>query len=180
MFVKLENPAVVQTQPFPHRVTALHGRIKGADPSIIAMHQLSVDVHNQVAVSFVEFLQHVLKFQNPTSKLQRNFNRQAPKRGRRPFEYWRLKFLWMLELGFWSFYEIRTTTTAAAKEGGIDEAAHSIPGSARKSCSSVPALHHVWDDTAETKSSLPPRHTNAWPKFHPSRANPAARTASTR
>src|SRR5438045_827547 len=58
MFAQLENPAVVQTQPFPHRVTALHSRIKGADPGFVAMHQLSVDVHKQITVSFVEFLKH--------------------------------------------------------------------------------------------------------------------------
>src|SRR2546430_12463387 len=58
MFMQLENPAVVQTQPFPHRVTALHSRIERADPGLIAMHQLSVDVHNQIAVSVVEFLKH--------------------------------------------------------------------------------------------------------------------------
>ncbi len=53
-----ENPAVVQTQPFPHRVTTLHSRIERADPGLIAMHQLAVDVHNQIAVSVVEFLKH--------------------------------------------------------------------------------------------------------------------------
>src|SRR5437763_3042979 len=58
MFMQLENPAVVQTQPFPHCVAGLHRRIERADPGLIAMHQLSVDVHNQVAVSFVEFLKH--------------------------------------------------------------------------------------------------------------------------
>src|SRR5205814_8641997 len=58
MFVELENPAVVQTQAFPHCVTALHSRIKGADPGFVAMHQLSVDVHKQITVSFVEFLKH--------------------------------------------------------------------------------------------------------------------------
>src|SRR5436190_24314600 len=58
MFIQFENPAVVHTQAFPHCVAALHRRIERADPGLIAMHQLSVDVHNQVAVSFVEFLKH--------------------------------------------------------------------------------------------------------------------------
>ena len=58
MFVELENPTVVESQSFPHRIAALHRRIEWADPCFIAMHQLPVDVHNQVAVSLVEFLQH--------------------------------------------------------------------------------------------------------------------------
>src|SRR5438094_10556506 len=58
MFIQLENPAVVHTQAFPHCVAALHRRIERADPGLVATNQLSVDVHNQVAVSFVEFLKH--------------------------------------------------------------------------------------------------------------------------
>ena len=58
MFVELENPAVVQSQTFPHSVTTLHRRIKGADSGLVAMHQLTVDVYNQIAISFVEFLKH--------------------------------------------------------------------------------------------------------------------------
>src|SRR5436190_16758827 len=41
------------------------------------------------------------KRQIPTSKLQRSSNHQA-KRHRR-IEDWSFKFLWMLELGIWSF-----------------------------------------------------------------------------
>jgi hypothetical protein len=58
MFVQLEDPAVVESQPFPHGITSLHCRIERADPSLIAMHQLSVDVYNQISVSLVEFLKH--------------------------------------------------------------------------------------------------------------------------
>src|SRR5215831_12208786 len=58
MFVKFEDPAVVQPQSFPHCVTSLHGRVKRADPSLIAMHQLSIDVYEQISVSLVEFLKH--------------------------------------------------------------------------------------------------------------------------
>ena len=61
MLVKLENPAIVQTQPFPHCVAALHSRIKRADPGLVAMHKLPVDIHNQTAVSLVEFLKHLKK-----------------------------------------------------------------------------------------------------------------------
>src|SRR5437899_6062720 len=58
MFVELENTAIVETQSFPDCIAALHRRIKRADPSLVAMHELPVDIHNQVAVSLVEFLQH--------------------------------------------------------------------------------------------------------------------------
>src|SRR5437588_12040926 len=58
MSIQFENPAVVHTQAFPHCVAALHRRIERADPGLVATNQLSVDVHNQVAVSFVEFLKH--------------------------------------------------------------------------------------------------------------------------
>src|SRR5207248_9671042 len=58
VFVKLEDPTVVESQSFPDRVTALHRRIERADRSFVAMRQNSVDVHDQVAVAFVEFLKH--------------------------------------------------------------------------------------------------------------------------
>src|ERR1039458_7319516 len=43
------------------------------------------------------------KLQAPTSKLQRNSKRQTSNVPRVGFETWLLKFLWMLELGYWSF-----------------------------------------------------------------------------
>src|SRR5689334_20116273 len=59
MFMKLEDASVVEAQPFPYCVTSLHCRIKRADPSLIAMHQLSVNVYEQISVSLVEFLKHL-------------------------------------------------------------------------------------------------------------------------
>src|SRR6476660_7358918 len=59
MFVQLEDAAVVKSQSFPDRVTALHRRVERADPSLVAMHQLSVDVYEQVAVSLAELLKHL-------------------------------------------------------------------------------------------------------------------------
>jgi len=50
-----------------------------------------------------------MKHQIPTSKLQRIFNIQIPKNPKRlcgAFEYWSLKFLWMLELDIWSFTSV--------------------------------------------------------------------------
>ena len=44
-----------------------------------------------------------MKFQAPTSKLQRNSNLQAPRFSRRSFGVYSLVLLWCLELGCWSF-----------------------------------------------------------------------------
>ena len=43
------------------------------------------------------------KFQAPTPKLQRSAKFQAPKNRRARIDVWRLKFLWSLVLGCWSF-----------------------------------------------------------------------------
>src|SRR4030095_785613 len=60
MLVKLENPAVVQPQSFPHCIPTLHGGIKRTDPSLIAVHELTVDINDQIAISLIEFLEHGL------------------------------------------------------------------------------------------------------------------------
>jgi len=57
MLVQFENPAVVNSQPFPDGIPTLHRRIERADPGFIAMKQLTVDVNDQIAISFVEALQ---------------------------------------------------------------------------------------------------------------------------
>jgi hypothetical protein len=44
-----------------------------------------------------------MKFQIPSSKLQRNFKRQASTIPPSIFGGWLLDILWSLELGFWSF-----------------------------------------------------------------------------
>src|SRR5436190_10023147 len=59
MFVKFENPAVVQPQSFPHRIASLHSRIKGANPGLVAVHELTVDINDQVAISLIKFLKHL-------------------------------------------------------------------------------------------------------------------------
>ena len=58
MLLELENPALINSQSFPDGVAALNDGIEWADTSLLAMHQLTVDVYDQIAVSFVEFLQH--------------------------------------------------------------------------------------------------------------------------
>jgi hypothetical protein len=60
VFVQFKNAALVKTEPFPHGVTALHRRIERTDSGQIAMHELAVDVHDQVAVLLVKLLEHDL------------------------------------------------------------------------------------------------------------------------
>jgi hypothetical protein len=47
------------------------------------------------------------KLQAPSTNIQRSSNVQAPTRAPRAgdlvFEVWRLKFLWSLDVGVWSF-----------------------------------------------------------------------------
>ena len=49
---------VVQPQPLPDGVAALHGRVERADARLVAMHEPAVDVDDQVAVALVERLLH--------------------------------------------------------------------------------------------------------------------------
>ena len=56
--MEFENPAVVKPQSFPDCVPALHGGIERTDAGFIAMHELTVDIDNQVAIFLVEFLEH--------------------------------------------------------------------------------------------------------------------------
>src|SRR6266404_1931712 len=58
MFVQFKNPALVKPQSLPDSIAALDGGIERADASFIAMNKPVVDVDDQIAVSFVEFLQH--------------------------------------------------------------------------------------------------------------------------
>ena len=61
MLVKFKNPAVVQAQSFPHRVPALDGRIKRTDTRFVAVHELTVDINDQIAISLIEFLKHEVR-----------------------------------------------------------------------------------------------------------------------
>ena len=58
MLVQFEDPTVVKTQPFPNRVAALHRGIERTDPGLVPMHELTIDVDDQVAVLGIKFLQH--------------------------------------------------------------------------------------------------------------------------
>src|SRR6266496_2562022 len=60
MFVQLEDLAVVETQSLPDRVAALHHGVEWTDAGLIAVDQVAVDVDDQIAISVVELLQHVV------------------------------------------------------------------------------------------------------------------------
>jgi len=58
MLVQFEDATVVEPKPLPNRVTALYRRIEWTDPGLVAMHELTVDVDDQVAVPGIKFLKH--------------------------------------------------------------------------------------------------------------------------
>jgi len=58
MFVQFKDPTVVKTKSFPNRVPTLDSRIERADSSSIPVHKVTIDVYDQIAVSFIKFLQH--------------------------------------------------------------------------------------------------------------------------
>src|SRR5260370_19707293 len=60
MLVQFENATAVNAQSFPNGVATLHRRIERTDSRFVAMNQLTVNVNDQIAVSFVEFLKHFL------------------------------------------------------------------------------------------------------------------------
>ncbi len=55
---QLEDPAAVEPQALPNRVSTLYGGVEGADARLVAVYQPSVDAHEQIPVSFVEALKH--------------------------------------------------------------------------------------------------------------------------
>src|SRR5213083_179385 len=119
MFVQLEDTAVVKTQAFPDRIAALYCRIKRTDPSLVPMDQLPIDVHNQVAVSVVEFLQHL------------NYLTQGPLRTQRKT---------FISMTLCSLCEIFNAA-------GIRKAAHSTRDSDRKLVANAPAPRDPCADT---------------------------------
>src|SRR5947209_7109521 len=58
MLVQFKDSALIKPQSFPDGIATLDGRIERAHASLIAMHQLTVDVDDQITVSFVKLLQH--------------------------------------------------------------------------------------------------------------------------
>src|ERR1041385_7106961 len=60
MLVQFEDAAVVKSQAFPNSIATLHGRIERADPCFVAMDQTAIDIDDQVAISLVELLEHIV------------------------------------------------------------------------------------------------------------------------
>src|SRR5262245_48191906 len=58
MLPKLEDPAVVKPQTLPNGVSSLHRRVEWTHGSLIAVDKVSVDVYDQVLVSFIKSLKH--------------------------------------------------------------------------------------------------------------------------
>src|SRR5579864_1861229 len=58
MFGELEDAAIVKPQSFPHGIAPLHRGIKRAYASLITVHELAVDVDDEVAVLGIELLEH--------------------------------------------------------------------------------------------------------------------------
>jgi hypothetical protein len=62
MHIKPENTAFVKSKALPYSITTLHYGIKRANPSLITMHQLTIDVYDKIFIKIVEFLQHIISF----------------------------------------------------------------------------------------------------------------------
>src|SRR4030095_16681370 len=162
MLVKLENPAVVQPQSSPHCIPALHGGIKRTDPRLIAMHELTVNINDQIAISIIEFLKHGLI---------------------------RIALITQDSLVVASFVSnAQRITSAIARKSrsgllsaiDIRKAFHKHRNSAHKFPVNARVLWRYSDDMAETMSSLLLHRTNGWPRYHRSHEIQAARKASIR
>jgi hypothetical protein len=55
---ELEDSAVVEAKALPDGIATLYRGVEGANAGFVAMDQLPVDVDQEVAVFFVEFLEH--------------------------------------------------------------------------------------------------------------------------
>ena len=143
---------------------ALHCRIERADPGFVAMHQLPVDVYDQVAVSLIKFLKHVNSYTDSDvidADAERGIETNA-------------------------FEPAFLTSDASIQIRDLLQAVFIEPliafrGSARefqRKCFGTGSSFRT--DTAETMSILPLRRTNASPRLRRFRAIPAARTASIR
>src|ERR1041384_6078454 len=150
MLVELENPSVVKSQPFPNCVAPLHCRIERTNSCLVTMHQLSVDVHNQIAVSLVEFLKHLkLPHARSTTDTKKEFHFDNELCSQRDFN-----------------------------AGDVHKAAGSIQKIADKSLAVASELRSMPGDMVETRWFLRPRCTNTWPKCRLYRATLVPRKAS--
>src|SRR5262249_3889634 len=119
--------------------------------SLIAMHQLSIDVYKQISVSLVEFLKHL------------NYLIQRPLPTQR-------KTLISMTVRSWCDVFNAADTHKAAR---------SIYSNADRSHAIGPELRLMLGDMAGMTSFLPPHHTNTVPRSRRCHASRAARQAST-
>ena len=77
MLMQLEDASVVKPQPFPDCVTALHRGIKRTDSCFVAMHELTVDIDDQVAVLWIKFLKHKKKINQEPRKAGKEFGNRC-------------------------------------------------------------------------------------------------------
>jgi hypothetical protein len=66
--VQFKDASVVEPKPFPNRVAALHRRIERTNPGFVPMHQLTVNVDDQVFVLGIGFLKHKRKINQEPRK----------------------------------------------------------------------------------------------------------------
>src|SRR5712691_6768395 len=155
MLVQFEDAAVVKTQSFPDRVTALHGGIERTDPGFAALHQLTVDVYDQVAVLRVKFLQHEKK---------EGLIRQTEKE--------------LNEITCYFLSSCFPNSIFSFSAVGADKGSHNIRGIARKSRADDREQVPLSVCAVGTMSILPLRRTNISPRCRRSRASRAATTTS--
>ena len=72
VLVQFEDATVVESKPFPDCVPALDCGIERTDSGFVAMHELTVDVDDQVAVLGIKFLKHKRKINQEPRKAGKN------------------------------------------------------------------------------------------------------------
>src|SRR5215831_16475950 len=115
------------------------------------MHQLSIDVYEQISVPLVEFLKHL------------NYLIQRPLPAQRKT---------LISMTMHSLCDVFNAADT-------HKAARSIHSNADRSHAIGPELRLMLGDMAGMRSFLPPRHTNALPRSRRCHADRAARKAST-
>src|SRR5262249_16774815 len=69
---QFKNAAVVESQSFPDRIAPLYHRIEGTHPGLVAVHQLTVDVDDQVFVFRIKCLLHLESARTTSTKGTKN------------------------------------------------------------------------------------------------------------
>ena len=58
MVVQFKDPALIKPQSFSNGIAPLDGGIERIDGRLVAMNKPAIDVDHQIAISFLELLQH--------------------------------------------------------------------------------------------------------------------------